>query len=125
MNKKRILIAEDEEAIRALLAEILKTHEYEIDVAENGVEAMNHIKKRPYDLIITDYLMPEMDGLELTQIIKAEFPSTPILILTGNGPVDDFLESGAAACITKPFSIFDLQHMVKTLLCIKQDTRSK
>jgi len=116
MGKKRILIADDEELVRTLLPEALKHYDYEIDVVENGVEAMSHIDKKSYDLIITDYMMPEMDGLELTRRIKAKHPYTPILIITAHGPVHDLLKCGATACITKPFNIFELQNMVKTIL---------
>jgi two-component system response regulator FlrC len=116
MKKKKILIADDEEFIRILIAEALKTHDYQIDVAENGVEAINYIAKTPYDLVITDYMMPKMDGLELTQQIRAKYPSTPILIVTGYGPVHEFLNSGVTACIMKPFSVFELQNTVKIIL---------
>jgi len=116
MEKKRILIADDEEIVRNLLAETLKPYGYEIDVVENGVEAMSHIDKKSYDLVITDYMMPKMDGLELTRKIKAKYPSTPILVITGKGPVHDLLKSGAAACIMKPFKISELQNMVETIL---------
>ena len=116
MGKKRILIADDEEVLRILLVEALKPHDYEIDIVENGVEAISHIDRRSYDLIISDYMMPEMDGLELTRRIRAKHLSTPILIVTGNGPVHELLKSGATACITKPFNIFELQNTVKTIL---------
>jgi two-component system response regulator ResD len=116
MKKKKILIADDEEFIRILLTEALKIYDYQIDVAENGVEAINYITKIPYDLVITDYMMPKKDGLELTRQIRAKYLSTPILIVTGYGPVHEFLKSGATACIMKPFSIFELQNMVKIIL---------
>ncbi|MBW2614998.1 MAG: response regulator [Deltaproteobacteria bacterium] len=116
MEKKRILIADDEETVRTLLIETLKPYDYEIDVAENGVEAINHIYKKSYDLIITDYMMPKMDGLELTRRIKARYPSTPIIVITGDGPVHDLLKSGATACLQKPFSLSKLQNMVKIIL---------
>ena len=116
MGRKRILIADDDEFVRSLLARALEICGYEIDIVEDGLEAISQVEKRSYDLIITDYMMPKMDGLELTRRIKAEYPSIPILIVTGNGPVYDLLKSGAAACITKPFNIFELQNMVKTIL---------
>ena len=116
MEKKRILIADDEKAVRILLARALSNHDYEIDIVENGVEAISYIDRRPYDLIITDYMMPKMDGLELTRKIRSKYPSTPILIVTGYGPMHDLLKSGATACITKPFNIFELQNMVKIFL---------
>ena len=116
MKKKRILIADDEKDVGILMAEALKIHGYEIDIVENGVEAISHINRKPYDLIITDYVMPEMDGIELTRKIKSKNPSTPVIIVTGNGPIRDILKSGATACITKPFDIFELQNTVKIIL---------
>ncbi|MBU4345330.1 MAG: response regulator [Proteobacteria bacterium] len=116
MGKKRILIADDEEAIRILLAVALKTYDYEVDVVKNGLEAINNIYKRSYDLIITDYMMPEMDGLELTKRIRSEYPSIPILIVTANGPEHDFLKSGATFYIEKPFSILEIQNIIKIML---------
>jgi len=116
MEKKRILIVDDEKAVRILLVEVLKLHDYKIDVVENGVEAISHIDRRSYDLIITDYMMPKMDGLELTRRIRSKYPSTPILVVTGNGPIHDLLKSGATACIMKPFNILELRNMVKIIL---------
>ncbi|MCG2778854.1 MAG: response regulator [Desulfobacterales bacterium] len=116
MEKKRILIADDEDSVRNLLARALKSYAYEIDVVENGAKAINQMDRKSYDLIITDYMMPLMDGLELTRRIKEKYPSMPILIITANGPVDDLLESGATACIIKPFNIFDLMDTIKNLL---------
>lgn len=116
MEKKRILIADDEEIVRNLLAEALRSYDYEIDLVENGVEAIGHIDRRSYDLIITDYMMSKMDGLELTRRIRSKYPSTPILVVTGNGPIHDLLKSGATACIMKPFNILELQNMVKIIL---------
>ena len=116
MDRKRILIVDDDESVRSLLARALKIWGYEIDTVRNGVEAITQVEKRSYDLVITDYMMPKMDGLELTRRIKAEHPSIPILLVTSNGPVYDLLKNGAAACIIKPFSIFELQNTVKTIL---------
>ena len=116
MEKKRILIADDEKAVGIMLAEALKHHDYEIDVVTNGVEAIYHINRRRYNLIITDYMMPEMDGLELTRRVRSKYPSIPIIVVTGNGPQQDLLKSGATACIMKPFSVFELQNRVKNIL---------
>jgi two-component system response regulator ResD len=116
MKKKKILIADDEEVIRILLAEALKPHDYKIDVVEDGVEAIRYIGRNSYDLVITDYMMPKMDGLELTRQIRSKYPFTPILIVTGYGPVHELLKSGATACIIKPFNILKLQNMVKIIL---------
>ena len=116
MKKKKILIVDDEEIVRVLLAEALKPYDYKIDVVEDGVEAIRYIGRSSYDLVITDYMMPKMDGLELTRQIRSKYPSTPILIVTGNGPVHELLKSGATACVKKPFNIFELQNTVKIIL---------
>ena len=123
MAKKRILIADDEETIRRLLAMALNLNDndYEIDVVKSGVEAIRYIDERSYDLIITDYMMPNMDGLELTRKIKSKYPSIPILIITGWVPTHDFLKTGAMACITKPFSIYELQNMVEIILNLNKE----
>jgi len=65
MEKKKILIVDDEKPVRLLLARALGARDYEITMAKNGVEAIKQIDKKFYDLIITDYMMPQMDGLEL------------------------------------------------------------
>lgn len=116
MQKKRILIVDDEEYVRTLLLESLKIYDYEIDVVENGIEALNQIEKKSYHLVITDYKMPKMDGLELTRRIKSKHPFTPILVVTSDGPVYHLLKTGATACINKPFNLLELQDMVRAIL---------
>jgi CheY-like chemotaxis protein len=120
MEKKRILIADDERAVGIMLAEALKHHDYEIDVVLNGIEAIKQISRRSYDLIITDYMMPEMDGLELTQRVRSKDPSVPIVVVTGNRPSQDLLKSGVTACIMKPFSVFEIQNEVRNILNTKR-----
>lgn len=122
MEKKRILIVEDEKNIRELMARILESRHYEVDVADNGVSALSYLDKRPYDLVITDYMMPIIDGLELTIKIREKFPSTVVIIVTADGPVHDLLRNGANACIRKPFHIFEVQDMVRIILEKKEKT---
>ena len=69
MGKKRILIADDEETIGIMLALALEFCDFEIDIVKNGEEAISKINEKSYDLLITDYMMPKMDGLELTRRI--------------------------------------------------------
>lgn len=116
MEKKRILVVDDEELVRRLLFDVLKRLSYEVETAENGVEAIKQIAARTYDLVITDYMMPQMDGLELTRKIKTINPSVPVLIITSNGPEQELLRSGAAACIKKPFMITELKRISQNIL---------
>ncbi len=116
MAKKKILLADDEEIIRSLLSEALRSDTCEIDTVENGLDAIVQMRRRSYDLIITDYRMPGMDGLELIQRIKAEYPGLPIILITGQGPAEGFRNSGATVCITKPLDIRGLIALVGELL---------
>lgn len=116
MRRKRILIVDDEEAIRILLFEAFKPHGYEIETVENGLEAIKQIAGKTYDLIITDYMMPKMDGLELTRRIKMMNPSLPVLVFTSNGPEPELLKSGALACFKKPLNISDLKIISQKIL---------
>ncbi|MDQ7838791.1 MAG: response regulator [Thermodesulfobacteriota bacterium] len=116
MEKKRILVVDDEEIIRTLLLKAFKFFGYEIDTVENGIEAVKRIASKAYDLIITDYRMPEMNGLELTRRIKMINPSIPVLVITSDGPECELLKSGALACIKKPFNILELQKISQNIL---------
>ena len=116
MGKKRILIVDDEETIRILLAETLKPLGCEIETARNGEEAIRQIRKTCYDLIITDYTMPNMDGLELTRKINKINPAIPILVFSGAGPNEELLKSGALACIKKPLNIPEIQMISQVIL---------
>ena len=116
MEKKRILIVDDEKAVRVLMAAALKHDNYEIDLAENGIQAIGNINETMYDLIITDYQMPKMNGLELTRKIKSKYPDTPILVVTGTEQAWDLLKREATACFMKPYNLYDLQEWVKNIL---------
>ncbi len=112
----RILIADDEKPIRILLTRALKGPNLEIDHAENGIKALQLVNDRNYDLIITDYQMPGMNGFELTRWIKTNYPSIPIIIITGYGPTEVLMNSGAQICLPKPFKLLELRKLVKNLL---------
>jgi DNA-binding response OmpR family regulator len=116
MKKKRILIVDDERAVRASMTMVLKSDNCEIDVAENGIQAIGYIDKISYDLIITDYSMPEMDGLELSRIITLKYPAIPVLMVTGNESVRDLLNGYNATFFPKPFKVIELQERVAGII---------
>jgi DNA-binding response OmpR family regulator len=116
MGKKRILIVDDEKAIRATMAMALESVKYEIDVAENGVQAIERLNKISYDLIITDYSMPEMDGLEMISIVASKFPDLPVLMITAQESAPDMLKGKNASFFPKPFKVIELQNRVKRIL---------
>lgn len=116
MEKKNILIVDDEKSVRRLLAWTLLTRDYAIRTTKSGSAALRHIEQHHCDLIITDYRMPQMDGLELARLIRARYPSVPILVVTGDAPFHDLLRNGATACLAKPFDAYELLDIVESLL---------
>jgi CheY-like chemotaxis protein len=115
----RILVAEDNKAIRDLVSRILDFMGFEVALAGNGVEALALFIDSSFDLVLTDLEMPMMDGWGLTHCIKARSPNTPVVLMTGadrdtvrkkveRGPVD--------SVIFKPFRLEDLQRTVQGAL---------
>lgn len=80
---KKILVADDEMAIRLLYSEELKEEGYEVYTASNGREALEIVEKVPLDLVILDIKMPEMDGIEALRQIKERHPNLPVVLSTG------------------------------------------
>ena len=120
-KKKRILIVEDEDHMLSLLRYNLGKEDYEIDVAHNGEEGLGEVKKNRPDLIVSDVMMPKMDGYEFCRELRKE-PDTktiPFIFLTARGQLPDKIEglrTGADDYITKPFVPRELIEMVNARL---------
>ncbi|MBS3739369.1 MAG: sigma-54-dependent Fis family transcriptional regulator [Psychroflexus sp.] len=117
----KLLIVEDEEAIRRVLVKILKEDDskYQIEVASNGVEAIELIKNQDFDLILCDIKMPKMDGIEVLEKTKAEYPELPIVMISGHGDLETAVETmrkGAFDYISKPPDLNRLLQTVKIAL---------
>jgi CheY-like chemotaxis protein len=114
-----IIVAEDQPDQRLALKMVLQREGYGVRVATNGAEALALIKERPPRVLITDIFMPDMDGLELIERVRREFPETRIVALTGGGQHArvDYLQSsrllGADAALQKPFDVKELLALVK------------
>ena len=111
MKPLTILIAEDEEDIRLLLDQWLKPMGHTVLTARNGVEALKLIAENSFDLVITDILMPESDGLTVINGLKKTQPKSRVLAISGGGRFMDSKEYlqiaegfGADAAIMKPFN---------------------
>ncbi|MGB9627325.1 MAG: sigma-54-dependent transcriptional regulator [Thermodesulfobacteriota bacterium] len=106
MITKRILIVDDEESFRHMLSVILRKEKYEVDTASNGEEALQKVISTPFDQILCDIRMPQMDGLEfLKEVQKAGVEST-IIMMSAYGTIDTAIEAmklGAYDYISKPF----------------------
>lgn len=115
-----VLVVEDNESIRHLLRDQLSKN-FIIDTASNGVVALDKLKKSRVDLVVTNIMMPEMDGMELCRRVKEDpdLSSIPIVFITAKNDLDSKvrgLQMGAEAYIDKPFSIKYLTQTVKSLL---------
>lgn len=116
MHNKTILIVDDDENVRTLLGETFRAQSYQVVIVENGQTALEQLQRTRFDLVITEYDMPRMDGLELLRKIKRERPWLPVLVFTGDGPEQEFLKSGATACIRKPLELKKLQQLAGLIL---------
>jgi DNA-binding response OmpR family regulator len=119
MDSKRILVAEDQTDIRDVLVMNLQSAGYSVSSVADGRNAMQAETDTPHDLLILDWMMPGLDGLELCKTLRARGSSTPILMLTAKSTELDRvlgLELGADDYLTKPFSLAELLARVKALL---------
>ncbi len=116
MDKKNILIVDDDPAILRLLSTNLKARSYEVITATDGEESLEAVQRDFVDLIILDLMMPKVDGVEVVRRIR-EWSDVPIIILSARGDENDkvkCLELGADDYLTKPFGIAELMARIKT-----------
>lgn len=120
----RLLLAEDERDMSNVLTTILKHSGYEVDLAENGQEALDLSMKNNYDCMVMDIMMPVMDGLTALKILRSKGDVTPVILLTAKSEIDDRisgLDSGADDYLTKPFSVGELLARIRSLTRRGQD----
>ena len=111
----RILIADDERAIRYSLKEILEMEEYQVDTAENGTEAVEKAEKEKYDAIFCDIKMPGMDGMEVLDTLVKDGVESPVIMISGHADIQiavECIKKGAFDFIGKPL---DLNRILITL----------
>jgi len=119
---KKILVVEDDRAIRLLITELMKTAKYSVDSAKDGVEGLEKIKKKKYDLVLLDIWMPRMNGLEVLAQLRDE-PSRPkVIVMTADNTPETLLTAvreQAYHYVSKPFQPKALQELVKKTLASK------
>jgi DNA-binding response OmpR family regulator len=124
--QQRILIIDDDRELAQSIREILVEEGFRVDMASNGREGIRLQNTMPYELIITDIVMPEEDGLEVIMWVRKTHPNTKLIAISGGGYFDsrDYLlmakELGAKIVLCKPFEIKSLLSGVRRLLGIEK-----
>jgi DNA-binding NtrC family response regulator len=115
----KVLIIDDERSIRNTLKDILEVESYNVDVAENGFDALCALEKNEYQVIFSDIKMPQMDGIELLQKIKEKGIESSIIMISGHGNIEtavDCIKKGAYDFIEKPIDLNRLLVVIRNAL---------
>ncbi len=118
-NKIKILFIDDEEIVLSSCRRILRREPYEIDTALSGEEGLKKARENKFDIVITDLMMPGINGIEVLETLKKEMPGLTVIIFTGYATVDSArkaLKSGAFDYIPKPFTNEELKEIIKNAI---------
>lgn len=110
-EKRKILVVDDEDALRTVLSAELNSEGYDVGTAADGMEALTELRKSPYDLVLLDIKMPNMNGFEVLKVIKEQYAGTKVIMLTGFADLKNAIESkklGAEDFVSKPYDLVDL-----------------
>ncbi len=119
MSKARILIVEDDKAIREAVREKLAIDGYEVEIAVDGDQAQLRLGENSYDLVLLDLMLPKLDGISLLKWLREYWPDLPVLIMSAKGREEDKvqgLRSGADDYLAKPFGMKELMARIEALL---------
>lgn len=122
--KGRVLVIDDEAIVRVSCERVLKPVGFEVMVTSRGDEAIELLEKEPYDVVLTDLKMPDMDGLEVLKIIKERWPDIQVIIITGYGTINTAVQAikmGAYEYIEKPFTPQDILEVVEKAIKEKKE----
>jgi two-component system OmpR family response regulator len=119
MSGERLLLVDDEENLRTMLAAALAHSGFDVETASNGRDALTRTKELGPDLILLDVMMPDLDGFEVCRRLRAEYVKTPIIFLTARDETSDKvrgLTTGGDDYLVKPFSLEELVARVQAVL---------
>jgi CheY-like chemotaxis protein/glycine cleavage system H lipoate-binding protein len=115
-NKIKILVVDDEQIVLDSVCKHLVKENYEVSCVLSAAEALKRISSEKFDIVLTDLMMPETDGLELMKLMKDQYPLLPVIMITGYATINTALQAtqlGAFDYIAKPFSKVELKSVVK------------
>jgi two-component system response regulator MprA len=115
----RVLVVDDEPAVRRALERALHLEHHDVSLAEDGEQALDLLASQPADAVILDVMMPKLDGLEVCRRLRKSGDRTPVLMLTARDAIDDRVEGldvGADDYLVKPFALRELQARLRALL---------
>jgi len=121
MERNRILVVDDDPLIRGSLYEMLRGQRYDVEMASDGTEAMDHLKRRTFQLVLTDWKMPEVDGMSLLSHIRSNYPDTSVILITGFANINsavDAIRQGAFDYLTKPIQPEELEATILRALSL-------
>ena len=117
-NKIKILIVEDEQMLAEILSDTLSDRDFDVQLAYDGLQALDAVRKESFDVIVSDIMMPNLDGYSLAKKLRTEGHNMPILFLTARSATEDVVkgfECGGNDFLKKPFAIDELIVRVKAL----------
>ena len=126
LEQARILVIDDDVTVRESLAVALKANGYEVDVAENGKEAVAKSKAKFYNLALVDLRLPDMDGIELLTAMRETVPKMSKIIITGYPSLENAIEAvnrGADGYLVKPYRMEELLRTIKEQLQKQQEAK--
>jgi DNA-binding response OmpR family regulator len=126
LEQARILVIDDDVAVRESHEAMLKANGYEVDVAENGKEAIDKSKANFYNLALVDLRLPDMDGIELLTAMRETVPKTVKIIITGYPSQENAIEAvnrGADGYMVKPYTMEELLRKIKEQLQKQQEAK--
>jgi CheY-like chemotaxis protein len=115
---QRILVVDDDPYNRKNLAFFLRTEGYDVDAASDGNEAAHLLETDKFDLLLSDVIMPGLDGIRLLEYTRSVAPETPVLLMSGSARIDsdDIVKKGAAGFLAKPLGLDELLAKLKEAL---------
>lgn len=117
--EKRILVVDDEDALRTVLSAELEGEGYRVSSAGDGEEAINTLRGQAFDLILLDIKMPKVDGFEVLKFVKEQNPATKVIMLTFFADLKNAIELkklGAEDLVSKPYDLVDLLTTIEGVL---------